>query len=80
MFLFDLLNGNVDYPEIFSILGFHTSLIIFRVNKLLFVQFFTTYYSSSSYCLEVLMIANKIVNIVEVFKSNVCYTLSNSVS
>lgn len=61
--------------------GLHMSQINLRLNKWLFVPFFTSNYSSASYFPRVLMSTNKIANYVDfffmprkVFLLNVYYT------
>ncbi|KAF0706180.1 putative RNA-directed DNA polymerase [Aphis craccivora] len=84
MFLFDLLNDNIDFSKLLSQVGFNFRNNGTRSRNLFVVPFYNTNCSSESFFPRVLTLANKIINQVDflfmsshVFKRNVYITLSS---
>lgn len=87
MFLFDLLNGLVDSPELLSMIGFITPNRYLRKPNLFHIPFYKNNYSSASFFLRALSLCNAIAVHIDfffisrdLFKQNVYLGLSLAIN
>jgi len=67
MFIFDLLNGLIDSPELLSMIGFITPSRYLRKSNLFHVPFYKNNYSSASFFPRALSLCNVITDHIDFF-------------